>query len=57
MDEVDTFDLIDPDAPDPTPAEVTDPADESYVDPADVAPWGGQGDPDPETANGAGDSQ
>jgi hypothetical protein len=32
----DTGDVIDPDADDPTPAEITDPADPSFVDPAEV---------------------
>lgn len=32
----DTGDVIGPDAADPDPAEVTDPADPSFVDPAEV---------------------
>ena len=33
---VDTGDVVDPDADDPEPGEITDPADPSFVDPADV---------------------
>jgi hypothetical protein len=32
----DTGDMIDPDADDPEPAEITDPSDPSFVDPAEV---------------------
>lgn len=32
----DTGDLIDPDAADPEPDEITDPTDASFVDPAEV---------------------
>jgi hypothetical protein len=32
----DTGDFVDPDADDPEPAEITDPADPSFVDPAEV---------------------
>lgn len=32
----DTGDVVDPDADDPDPAEITDPADPSFVDPAEV---------------------
>jgi hypothetical protein len=32
----DTGDVVDPSADDPAPAEITDPADPSFVDPAEV---------------------
>jgi hypothetical protein len=32
----DTGDVVDPDADDPAPAEITDPADPSFVDPTEV---------------------